>query len=284
MMNDLERRLALEEARRQALRDAEPAAFDLSGRARSEEGRPESQKSFSVRVFAVVQQAIHAVRMLLHYAWKALDPLVHGLVRASLWLAPRLLKAVIAFLRWLACRKDETGHYYLAPWRGLANGIKLMALATAMPLLLGALYYYGTWETYHDIYVPNAGVFINENFVHPNEPGQVIAPRDEIFTVLGKQVEADGRIVPIRFDIDSNFYFWFYHDANRPDLAAAKIDSQSPYGMKCTFEATGLYTRLPRYIRFWAVKWLDTRAEIVNVVGCEELRNLPKAFPAVGEE
>lgn len=279
MMNDLERALALEEARRQALRDAEPAAFDLQGRAKREEGRPESQKSFAVRLFTLARQAATAMRAVCHYGWKALDPLVHGLARTALWLAPRLLRLGLAFLHWLTFRKDETGRYCLAPWRGLANGIKLMILATAMPLLLGALYYYGTWETYRDIYVPNAGVFINQSFVRPSEPGQVIAPRDEIFTVLGKQVEPDGAIMPIRFDIDANFYFWFYHDANRPDLAAAKIDSQSAYGMKCTFEATGIYTRLPRYIRFWAVKWLDTRAEIVNVVKCEELTALPKAFP-----
>jgi hypothetical protein len=283
MMNDLERRLALEEARRQATRDAEPAAFDLPGRAKREENRPESQKSFAVRLFTLVRQAAHAVRAVLHYGWMALDPLVHGLARAALWLAPKLARTGLAFLHWLAFRKDGTGRYCLAPWRGLANLIKLMLVATAMPLMLGALYYYGTWETYRDIYVPNAGVFINQTFVHPSEPGQVIAPRDEIFTVLGKQVEPDGRILPIRFDIDSNFYFWFYHDANRPDLAAAKIDSQSPYGMKCTFEATGIYTRLPRYVRFWAVKWLDTRAEIVNVVACEELKELPKVFPAEGE-
>ncbi|MEW9309943.1 hypothetical protein [Labrys neptuniae] len=277
-MNDLERSLALEEARRQALRDAEPAAYDLSGRAKREERRPESQKPFAVRLFTLARQAIATIRAGLHYGWTALDPLVHGFARAALWLVPRLIRLGLTCLHWLAFRKDETGHYYLAPWRGLANLVKLAILLTVMPLLLGALYYYGTWETYRGIYVPNAGVFINQSFVHPSGPGQVIAPRDEIFTVLGKQIEPDGAIVPIRFDIDSNFYFWFYHDATRPDLAAAKIDSQSPYGMKCTFEATGIYTRLPRYVRFWAVKWLDTRAEIVNVVKCEELTALPKAF------
>ena len=76
--------------------------------------------------------------------------------------------------------------------------------------------------------------------VRPGEPGQMIAPRDEIFTVLGEQVGENGEIVPIGFDIASNFYFWFYRNANRPDLAGAKMDCQTPYGTKCALEATGI--------------------------------------------
>jgi len=283
-MDDLERQIALEEARRQAIRDAKPGTFDLSARAKEEGDKPQSEQSAFVRTYTLAQQALGFFQKILSYGWKALDPIVHLIVRFVLWISPKLFRAIKAFLRWLTFEKDETQHYFFAPWRGIANCIKLGLVFIFMPLILGAVYYYSTWETYRDIYIPNDGVFLNQNFVHPNDPGQVIAPRDEIFTVLGKQVEANGEILPIRFDIDSNFYFWFYHDANRPDLAAAKMDSQSPYGMKCTLEATGIYTRLPRYIRIWAVRWLDTRAEIVNVVGCEEQKELPKAFlPAEGK-
>ena len=53
-----------------------------------------------------------------------------------------------------------------------------------MPICAGAFYYYGTLRIYKDIYVPNAGVFVNQQFLNPSYPGHVVAPRDEVFTVL----------------------------------------------------------------------------------------------------
>ena len=59
------------------------------------------------------------------------------------------------------------------------------------------------------------------------------------------------------------------------------MDSQTPYGTKCTLEASGIYSRLPRYIRIWAMKWLDIWAEIVSIIGCEEGKELSRAFLSV---
>ena len=93
-----------------------------------------------------------------------------------------------------------------------------------------------------------------------------------------EEIAADGEIVPVRFDLDVNWYFFFFRDALRPDLAASKMDSQSQYGVRCDFEATGIYTRLPRYWRLWFVKWIDLRAEIVDVIKCDEVTAMPAAF------
>ena len=105
----------------------------------------------------------------------------------------------------------------------------------------------------------------------------MIAPRDEIFTVLGEQVGENGEIVPIGFDIASNFCFWFYCDTNRPDLAGAKTDCHTPTGRSASWRRPAS-RRLPRHIRIWAMKRLDIRAEIVNVFGFEDLKEQPRAF------
>jgi len=106
----------------------------------------------------------------------------------------------------------------------------------------------------------------------------IVASRDEVFTVLGKELGPDGQLEPVRFDIDFNAFFFFYQDSMRPDLAASKLDSQSPYGVKVTVEATGLYNRLPRFIRIMALKWWDLRPEIVKIVSVDELKALPDGF------
>jgi hypothetical protein len=56
------------------------------------------------------------------------------------------------------------------------------------------------------------------------------------------------------------------------------MDCQTPYGTKCTLEACGIYSRLQCYIRIWAMTWLDIWAEIVSVIGCEEGKELSRAF------
>lgn len=216
--------------------------------------------------------------------WDRADRVVAPLVRAAVWLMPKTLRACGRTARWATYVKDRDGaRTTFSPRRTAFSAAKVILLAAVVPPCMGAFYYYATWTTYHDIYVPSAGVFMSQNFVRPSDPGHVVAPRDEIYTVLGKEIDAEGDVVTVRFDLDMNWYFFFFRDALRPDLAAAKMDSQSPYGVKCDFEATGFYTRLPRYWRLWFVKWVDLRAEIVDVIGCQEVDKMPAAFERKGE-
>jgi hypothetical protein len=208
-------------------------------------------------------------------AWSWLDPIAHRVIRVGAWSAPKLGRLSWNTAILISCKKTESGTRQFN-FRYLSlNLVKIALTCVFFVMIATPVYYYSTWSTYRDIYIPNAGVFVNEQFVRPSGAGQVIAPRDEIFTVLGKVVDDHGQVQPIRFDIDFNALFFFYSDAIRPDLAAAKLDSQSPYGVKCTVEATGIYNRLPRIIRIWALKWWDVRPEIVRVVSCEELKEIP---------
>ncbi len=220
----------------------------------------------------------HTLAAYAAWVWSWLDPIASRLIRLARWMAPKL-----GWFSWrtailISCKKDEAGKRHFN-WRYMTmNLVKIGLTGVIIVALATPAYYYGTWDTHRDIYIPNAGVFVNQQFVHPSGAGQIIAPRDEVFTVLGKEVTADGKVEPVRFDIDFNLLFFFYADALRPDLAAAKLDSQSPYGVKCTVETTGLYNRLPRFVRLWALKWWDLRPEIVRVVSCEELTSLPPFF------
>ncbi len=196
--------------------------------------------------------------------------------------APKVGHAIAKISSWhwnsIAYRKGPDGKKHFSPKR-LAFGLTgdLMLLAASPFLTMGA-YYHATLHTYNDIFVPNAGVFVNQQFVQPSQPGHIVAPRDEIFTVLAQRADANGKVDSIRFDVDSNMYFAYKGDALRPDLAAAKMVPISPFGAMCNVEATGLYTRLPRFARVNAVKWLDMRPEIVHVISCEQLQSVPPQY------
>jgi hypothetical protein len=224
-----------------------------------------------VRYIAPIQERLAKV-------WQWLDPVATQVIRGVTWISPKLAHVTWKTTVLISCKKDATGvrHY---DTRYCALNLVKIGLTTGFIVLIATpAYYYSTWATYQDVYVPTSGVFVNEQFTHPSEAGQVIAPRDEIYTVLGHVIDKAGQVEPVRFDIDFNALFFFYNDAIRPDLAAAKLDSQSPYGVKCTFEATGIYNRLPRMIRIWALKWWDVRPEIVRIIKVEELKSIPAGF------
>jgi len=209
--------------------------------------------------------------------WAKLDHVAAPVSKVIVWSCKKAAMVITWAAILISCKKED-GHKVFHPKYLVFNLIKI-GIVCALVVLLGTpLYYYGTWDTWHDIYVPNAAVFVNQQFAHPNQAGQIIAARDEIYTVLGHIVTKEGGVEPVRFDIDSNLLFFFYDDALRPDLAAAKLDSQSPYGLKCSVETTGLYNRLPRSIRVWALKWWDLRPEIVRVLSVEQLHSVPDAF------
>ncbi|MGB9152621.1 MAG: hypothetical protein WCD70_05990 [Alphaproteobacteria bacterium] len=210
--------------------------------------------------------------------WSWLDPIVEPILRGAIKTAPYVGRGAKNAAVVLTCKKDKDGNRHFDAWYTAKNIIKLGLVATATPIMSTGAYYYSTLQTYNDVYVPSSGVFVNEQFLHASKAGQTIAPRDEIFTVLGKQINKQGKVEPVRFDIDTNWYFFFDNAAMRPDLAASRMDSQSPLGEVCTVQATGFYTRLPRYIRVMAVKWLDLRAEIVNVEKCNNVLKLPAQF------
>lgn len=214
-------------------------------------------------------------------AWSWLDRPAHLIIRAGTWAATRAAELGVRIGIRAAIAEDASGRRYFSPWKLSRNFVKAAIVATLAPLCAGGLYYYGTLRTYKDVYIPNAGVFVNQQFIDPSQPGHVVAPRDEVFTVLGQHVDEEGRVIPIRFDVDSNLYFFFYSDSWRPDLAAAEMVPQSPYGAMCTVRATGMYTRLPRYLRYELARWFDVRPEIVDVVECEQLTQVPPEYREV---
>lgn len=187
--------------------------------------------------------------------------------------------AGIRTYRWACC--DRIEEEYVASPLAVANTVCFLffvfLLTPVLSVAGGGAYYYGTWTSWRDVYVPNTGVYQSQNFVRPSGAGQVIAARDEIYTVLGKYIDRHG-VEEVRFDIDYNFYFWFYRDAMRPDLAASRLTSQTQFGQICNLETTGIYARLPRFIRLALVRWMDLRPEIVRVNDCTELQAMPDVF------
>jgi len=189
-----------------------------------------------------------------------------------------------AAYRYLCTNKATNGDRYFSPLR-IANNTTFWGAMwyVGVPvayLVAAPAYYYGTWTTVNDVYFPNASIYMSQNFVNPNGAGQIIAARDEIFTGLGKIIHPDKKIEEVRFDMDFNSYFSFYEDSLRPDLAASKLNSQTAFGVKCDLEVTGIYSRMPRFIRLSLLRWLDLRPEIVHVVGgqCEQLTEMPEGF------
>lgn len=220
--------------------------------------------------------------------WSRLDPAAEWVIRLARKNTPRLAHALAWTADKMAFRKDEKGGKNFDPKYLLMNTIKVGLVGTAamygIPILAVGSYYYLTLETHNGVFIPVSGVYANQQFVHPSKPGEVIAPRDEIFTVLGQYKEADGRLEPIRFDLDYNGYFAYpydlgslvglnipFGDAARPDLAASKLQPRSSYGALCDIQSTGIYNRIPRYFRYRLIRWIDLRPEIVNVKKCEQL-------------
>jgi len=231
----------------------------------------EKRPNWFARYVAPIQERLAKI-------WRWLDPVATQVIRGVTWISPKLARVTWKTAVLISCKKDAAGVRHYNTHYCVLNLVKIALAAGFIVLIATPAYYYSTWATYENVYVPTAGVFVNEQFVRPSGAGQVIAPRDEIYTVLGHVVDKEGHVEPVRFDIDVNVLFFFYNDAIRPDLAAAKLDSQSPYGVKCTIEATGIYNRLPRIIRIWALKWWDVRPEIVRIVKVEELKSIPTGF------
>lgn len=226
---------------------------------------------------SLVAKYKNAIQVIISKGWQKLDYIAKPISKGIIWAAPRLARPLWKGIIVLSCKKNDIteSRQFNIKYFGL-NILKIGIVVTILYAFATPIYYYGTWTTYDDIYVPSTGVFVNQQYVQPSAPGQAIAPRDEIYTVLAHTIDADGTVEPIRFDIDTNLLFWFYSDSLRPDLAAAKLTSRTPYGVKCTLEATGFYNRLPRYIRLWPLKWWDFRPEIVKVVKVEELQASPQ--------
>jgi hypothetical protein len=165
---------------------------------------------------------------------------------------------------------DGTRHF--APRRAICTVAIVAGFAVTARFWGAAAYYYGTARWLDNVYVPDAAVFVNQQFAEANQPGKQIAPRDEIFTIMGRWPH-DGVVEPVRFDIDYNAFF--LTTTARPDLLAARLNSQSPYGVRADVEVTGIYVMLPRYFRSKYLKWFNLRSEIVDVRNVEDLSSMP---------
>lgn len=264
--------------RRAALRRLEEEAKKEKQKEGAREKLTSEEKAAFETAKAFLRVACDITSRFVRGAARILAPLARAVAKVS----PPLARASISFGKnaylLLATKKDEKGERHFNLKRLARNAVLSVAGFYASGALLLGLYYYGTLATYENVYIPNAGVFINQQFVEPSKPGSFTAPRDEVYTVLGKHKDEENEIEPIRFDIDYNGFFFWSNDAMRPDMAAAKLDSQSPYGIKATVRATGFYTRLPRFLRINAMKWLDLRPEIVVVDKVEELKEMPEIF------
>jgi hypothetical protein len=177
--------------------------------------------------------------------------------------------------------KGADGKRHFSPKRAAISVAIGVCLAVASPFLVMGFYYYGTLRDMDNVYVPDAAVFVNQQFEAANLPGRHVTSRDEIYTVMGRWLQPDGVVEPVRFDIDMNAYFPEFGATMRPDLAAAKLNSQSPYGIKAKLKVTGFYATLPRFIRFKIVRWFNLRCEIVEVLDVKELTSMPSFVTTV---
>jgi hypothetical protein len=275
---DFDRRLAAEKARREREGIDHPG---LSGKAHV------AYDGFNSTAWILLKP--------LKKIWDKLDPVVEGAGRLGLRAAPHVAHCMAWTWDKMANKTDtNAGRHFSASFLA-KNVAKTVVVATglsiALPIMGAGMYYGGTLETYNQLYIPVGGVYANQQFVNASKAGEVIAPRDEIFTVLGQTREPDGSLEPLRFDLDYNSYFAVpydisaginslvpfvhitlpYGDAARPDLAASKLQPRSPYGALCDVQSTGFYNRLPRYLRYRLVRWWDLRPEIVRVIGCTQL-------------
>ena len=221
------------------------------------------------RALEFVATAAEITKVGLNIAGKILQPVAWLTIRALPFVKP----AAHGAYRLTMTSKDEKGIRHFAPRKAALSTIAAATVLTlSHPLMMGA-YYWGTAREIDDVYIPDAAVFINQQFYDPNQPGRFVALRDEIFTVMGKRLHADGLVEPVRFDIDTNAYFPL--TTMRPDLLASRLNSQSPYGIKAKLRVAGIYANLPRYVRMEFAKWWNLRSEIVSIIDVEELQNLP---------
>jgi hypothetical protein len=224
----------------------------------------------------VARSICEAVAPIGRVTWKIGKPVAKAAVSAGVFCGKHAPGFGKKYYELMATKKDPaTGKRRFNARRLMVNLGLTAAAAYLAPFMLAASYYYMTFSTYENVYVPDAAVFINQQFVAPNKAGSLTAPRDEIYTVMGRHLAKDGQIEPLRLDIDSNYYFFWKEDALRPDLAAAKLNSQSPFGVKCTVQTTGIYNRLPRFLRLKAAQMIDLRPEIVGIVKVEEMTQMP---------
>ena len=207
--------------------------------------------------------------------------LVTAILRPVAWLFTHALPFAGPCARklydWTMTRLGADGKRHFAPRRATCTIVVVAGLVVTSHFWAAAAYYYGTARWLDDVYVPDAAVFVNQQFGEANQPGKQIAARDEIFTIMGRW-RHDGIVEPVRFDIDYNAFF--LTTTARPDLLAARLNSQSPYGIKADIKVTGIYAMLPRYFRIRYLKWLNLRSEIVDVRNVEDLTSLP-SFVAV---
>jgi hypothetical protein len=207
--------------------------------------------------------------------WRIVCAIARPFIAALCFVAPFVEPCARWLYRVTMTKAGTDGKRHFSPKRAFWTIAVVVCLAAASPFLVLGAYYYGTLRDIDNVYVPDAAVFVNQQFEVANLPGRHVTSRDEIYTVMGRWQQADGVVEPVRFDIDTNAYFPQYGATMRPDLAAAKLNSQSPYGVKAKLKVTGFYAMLPRYIRFKVLKWFNLRAEIVEVLDVKELTSMP---------
>jgi hypothetical protein len=207
--------------------------------------------------------------------WRIGSAIVRSAVAALCFVAPFVEPCARGLHRITMTRLGADGERHFSPKRAACSIAVGVCLAAASPFLAMGAYYYGTLRDIDNVYVPDAAVFVNQQFEVANLPGRHVTSRDEIYTVMGRWQQPDGAVEPVRFDIDTNAYFPQYGATMRPDLAAAKLNSQSPYGVKAKLKVTGFYAMLPRFIRFKVLKWFNLRSEIVEVLDVKELTSIP---------
>ena len=200
-----------------------------------------------------------------------------AILRPAYWLVTHALPFAEPCARGLyrltMTRPGVDGKRHFAPKRAICSLAIATTLAVTSNFWAAAGYYYGTARWLDNVYVPDAAVFVSQQFGEANQPGKQITPRDEIFTIMGRLQHPDGAVEPVRFDIDYNAFF--LTTTARPDLLAARLNSQSPYGVKADVKVTGIYAMLPRYFRVNCLKWLNLRSEIVDVRNVKELTSMP---------
>jgi hypothetical protein len=207
--------------------------------------------------------------------WRVISAIARPVVVAICFVAPFVEPCARGLYRLSMTRPGMDGKRHFSPKRAACSIVIGVCLVVASPFLAMAGYYYGTLRDMDNVYIPDAAVFVNQQFETANLPGRQVTSRDEIYTVMGRWQQPDGVVEPVRFDIDTNAYFPQYSATMRPDLAAAKLNSQSPYGVKAKLKVTGFYAMLPRFIRFKMVKWFNLRSEIVEVLDVQELTSMP---------
>jgi len=207
--------------------------------------------------------------------WRIGSAIVRPVAAAVCFVAPFAEPCARGLYRVTMTRPGTDGTRHFSPKRAACTVVIGACLAVASPFLAMGAYYYGTLRDMDNVYIPDAAVYVNQQFEGANLPGRHVTSRDEIYTVMGRWQQPDGAVDPVRFDIDTNAYFPQYGATMRPDLAAAKLNSQSPYGVKAKLKVTGFYAMLPRFIRFKIVRWFNLRSEIVEVLDVRELTSMP---------